>query len=112
MLKNLKKGNEMKLKLLTAALLFAMIAGCSTVVPVNSTLPVTVTLSASDLKIGDKITHTIPYNKKDPHIYAKVYREALVKSGYDFVLLPQYEIRDSLFKSTITIIGYGAYVKR
>lgn len=102
----------MKLKLLTAVLLFAMIAGCSTVVPVNSTLPVTVTLSANDLKIGDKITHTIPYNKKDPNIYAKVYREALVKSGYDFILLPQYEIKDSVFKSTITIIGYGANVRR
>lgn len=108
----LKKGNEMKLKLLTAVLLFAMIAGCSSVVPVNSTLPVTVTLSANDLKIGDKITHTIPYNKKDPNIYAKVYREALVKSGYDFILLPQYEIKDSVFKSTITIIGYGTNVKR
>lgn len=54
----------MKLKLLTTALLFVMIAGCSTVVPVNSTLPVTVTLSANDLKIGDKITHSILYNKK------------------------------------------------
>ena len=71
----------MKLKLLTAALLFAMIAGCSTVVPVNSTLPVTVTLSANDLKIGDKITHTIPYNKKDPNIYAKVYRTCKTSRG-------------------------------
>ena len=102
----------MKIKLLISALLFIMIAGCSTVVPVNSTLPVTVTLSANDLKIGDKITHSIPYNKKDPNIYAKVYREALVKSGYDFIHLPQYEIKDSVFKSTITIIGYGANVKR
>lgn len=102
----------MKLKLLVFALLLVMIAGCSTVVPVNSTLPVTVTLSANDLKIGDRITHSIPYDKKDPNIYAKVYREALVKSGYDFILLPQYEIKDSLFKSTITIIGYGATVKK
>lgn len=62
----------MKLKLLTA-LLFIMVAGCSTVVPVNSTLLVTVTLSANDLHIGNKITHSIPYNKKDPNIYAKIY---------------------------------------
>lgn len=101
----------MKLKLLTA-LLFIMVAGCSTVVPVNSTLPVTVTLSANDLYIGNKIIHSIPYNKKDPNIYAKIYREALVKSGYDFILLPQYKIKDSLFKSTITIIGYGANVRK
>ena len=93
----------MKLKLLIA-LLFIVVSGCSTAVTFN--------LSANDLHIGNKITHSIPYNKKDPNIYAKVYREALLKSGYDFILLPQYEIKDSLFKSTITIIGYGANVRK
>lgn len=102
----------MKRKLLIVFALLIMAAGCSTIVPVNSTLPVSVTLSANDLNIGKKITHTIPYDKKDPNIYAKLYREALVNSGYGFILLPQYDIKSSIFKSTITITGYGANVKK
>lgn len=102
----------MKRKVFIILAVLAMAAGCTTVVPVNSTLPVSVTLTAQDLIIGKKVTHSIPYDKKDPNIYAKVYREALVKSGYDFILLPQYEIKSSLFSSTITIIGYGANVKK
>lgn len=102
----------MRGKVLIILAVIIMAAGCSTVVPVNSTLPVSVTLSANDLNIGKKITHSMPYDKKDPDMYAKLYREALTKSGYDFILLPQYDIKSSLFKSTITITGYGANVKR
>ncbi len=42
---------------------------------------------------------------------AIVYREALVESGYDFILLPQYDINEKPFKSTITIKGYGVHIK-
>lgn len=101
----------MKIKLLIISAILVIAAGCSTTVPINTTLPVNVNLYANDLSIGKKITHTIPYNKKDPNMLAIVYREALVKSGYDFILLPQYDINEALFKSTITIKGYGANLK-
>ena len=43
----------MKIKLLISALLFIMIAGCSTVVPVNSTLPVTVSKFGGNTLINE-----------------------------------------------------------
>ncbi len=102
----------MKFKLLIVLSLFVLMTGCSTVTPVNTTIPVTVNLTSNDLKIGKVVTHSIPYDKKDPHIIAKVYRAALEESGYDFILLPQIDITSSLFKSTITIKGYGAKLNR
>ena len=103
----------MNLKLLFIIAISVFIAaGCTKIVPINSTLPVNVTLTSNDLAIGTIVTHTIPYNEKDPHIYAKLYKEALTVSGYDFILLPQYNITKSLFKKYISINGYGASIKR
>lgn len=102
----------MKTKLLILALLVVVLSGCTKVYTISSKMPVSVQFQADDIVIGDVVTHSMEFDGKDPNINEKLYNEALVKSGYDFILLPQYEIKDSTFSSTISIKGYGAKLKR
>lgn len=102
----------MKLKLFILASFLIVLSGCTKVYPINSSLPVSVQLKSDDIVIGNVVTHSMKYDSKDPYMKDKLYKEALVRSGYDFIFLPQYEIQKSLFSKTISIKGYGANIKK
>lgn len=102
----------MKTKFLILALLVVVLSGCTKVYTITTKMPASVQFQADDIVIGKVVTHSMEFDPKDPYIHDRLYNEALVKSGYDFIILPQYEIKDSTLSSTITIKGYGAKLKR